>query len=202
MSKWLFRWVGLVFLSACAPQYETRYELTPPTSTAGLACLNRCQTQTQACNQQCSQQYAQCGVQAGQQAKLALPGQLKDYDSKLNVWQNDMERYESDLRFYEMEVRQREVLADLNRFACDRDGKDSASCVRHPSRLHSSWLYEPRSPGSPPSRPTLESETARIRNLSCSQDCKCDGQYRQCYASCGGTVKPYQFCTDNCPTRQ
>ncbi|QQZ30773.1 hypothetical protein HMY34_19555 [Thiothrix subterranea] len=200
MNKWWGFLISLWLLSGCAPQYETRYEFTPPTSTGGLSCLNRCETQTRTCNLQCNLQYGQCSAKAEQQAKAELPAKLSEYDTRLAAWQRERERYETDLRFYEMELRQRELQHDLRRLTCDRDGKESASCLHHHSLLNGmSSLNEPRRPDNMPEKPTLTSETVRIRELICSSECQCDTQYRQCYTSCGGAVKPYQFCVENCP---
>lgn len=198
------KWWGLLFsvwlLSGCAPQYETRYEFTPPSSTSGLTCLNRCEVQARTCNLQCHLQYNQCSVKAEEQAKVELPVKLREYDAQLATWEREKERYEADLRFYAMELRQRELQRDLYRLSCDRDGKTSNSCL-HYQRLMSGMpvIYEPRRPNKMPEKPTLSSETARIRDLTCSNECQCDMQYRQCYTSCGGAVKPYQFCVENCP---
>jgi hypothetical protein len=202
MKKWLFLLAGFWFLTGCAPQYETRYALTPPTSTGGLACLQGCEAKSRSCNLQCSQQYGQCSTRAEQQASNELPERVKEYDSKLAAWQQEMNRYETELRFYEMELHQREMQEDLRRLTCERDGKESASCRDHHARLHAlSPLSTPDRPGSAPEKPTLANESARIRDLTCSNECQCDDQYRLCYSSCGGTVKPYQFCVQNCPAR-
>lgn len=202
MNKWLVLLLGVLFLSGCAPQYETRYAFTPPTSTGGLSCLTGCEAQTRTCNLQCSQQYAQCSAKAEQQAQTALPAQLSDYDTQLASWQRTMDRYETDRRFYEMELHQRELQHDLQRLTCEKDGKESASCLHQHSLLQGlPLLNEPSRPDKAPEKPTLASETARIRDLICSNECKCDDQYRQCYTSCGGAVKPYQFCVENCPAR-
>lgn len=201
MRKALLLLLHVLALSACSPQYETRYELIPPTHAAGLVCLNACEAKARSCNQQCSQQQEQCSNRAAQQAALELPERLKEYDTKLAEWQQAMARYETDLRFYEMELRQRELQEDLRRLTCQRDGKNSASCLDHHNRLHTlPLLAAPQRPENAPEKPTLSSETARIRTQTCTQDCSCEAQYRQCYSSCGGTVKPYQFCVENCPS--
>lgn len=200
MNKvWLF-FLGCWLLTGCTPQYETRYAFSPPASTSGLSCLNRCDGQTRACNTQCSQQFGQCSAKAAQQAQVELPAKMTDYETRLSAWQREMERYETEQRFYAMELRQRELQHDLQRLTCDRDGKASASCLHHQGLLHGMpLLHEPNRPDSAPDKPDLASETARIRNLTCSNECKCDDDYRQCYTSCGGAVKPYPFCVQNCP---
>lgn len=200
MNKvWLFL-LGCWLLVGCAPQYETRYALTPPMSTSGLSCLSRCDTQTRACNLQCSQQYGQCSAKAEQQARTELPSQLSDYDTRFTAWQRENDRYATDLRFYEMELHQRELQEDLRRITCERDGKESANCQQQYTLVHNlPFLNEPHHPDVAPERPNLATETVRIRALTCSNECKCDDQYRQCYSGCGGTVKPYQFCVENCP---
>lgn len=198
-NVWLIL-LGCWLLSGCAPQYEVRYAFTPPVSASGLSCLNRCDTQTRACNLQCEQQFSQCSAKAEQQAKATLPALLSEYDTHLMGWQREMERYETDLRFYDMELRQRELQQDLRQMTCERDGKESSSCHHQHALLRGlPFLNEPRRPDSAPNRPTLASETARIRDLTCSKTCQCDEEYRQCYTSCGGAVKPYQFCVQNCP---
>lgn len=189
-------------LLACAPRYETRYELLPPTTASGLACLNTCQANVQSCNQSCSSQYAQCSSKAAQQAAVELPERLKAYAAKEAEWKQAMARYETDLRFYEMALRQRELQEELRRTACARDGKDSVSCMEYSRLYHALPLQSPPlRPDRLPDVPTLASETARIRDLTCQQDCGCEAAYRQCYSSCGGTVKPIQVCVENCPSR-
>jgi hypothetical protein len=200
MNKvWLF-FLGCWLLAGCTPQYETRYAFSPPTSTSGLSCLNRCDVQTRACNTQCSQQYAQCSSKAATQAQAELPAQSAEYETRFAAWQREMDRYEADMRFYDMEVRQRELQRDLQQLTCDRDGKESTNCQHQHSLLRDiASLNQPNRPASAPDKPNLASETARIRNLTCSNECQCDDHYRQCYTSCGGAVKPYQFCVQNCP---
>lgn len=200
MKKWLMLVFAGLLVAGCTPQYETRYELIPPAATSGLACLKGCEAKAGACNQQCSQQYAQCSVKAEQQARRGLPDRLQEYQASFAAWKADIDRYKADLRFYQMELDRRERLRDLHRSSCQRDGEESHDCRRY----HRLWrdrflLNDPDHPSSAPDKPTLASETARIRDLICNKDCQCGPQYRQCYASCGGTVKPYQFCVKNCP---
>lgn len=200
MKHWYWLVLGILLLTGCAPEYETRYELTPPASTSGLACLKSCEAKSRMCNLQCSQQYGQCSARAEQQAKRELPERIKEYETQLADWRREIDRYETDLQFYEMELRQRELQENLYHLSCERDGKDSHSCKhQHSILLDMPLSTQPRYPGRAPEKPTLSSETARIRDLICSKECQCDDQYRQCYSSCGGTVKPYQFCIKNCP---
>lgn len=199
MKNWYWLVLGVLLLTGCAPEYETRYELTPPASTGGLSCLNQCEGKSRMCNLQCTRQYDQCSVRAEQQARLELPERLREYDTKLADWKREMDRYETDQRFYEMELHQRQLQRELLHLTCNRDGQKAESCFHQHSKYDSlPSMNPPTSPGASPAQPTLSGETARIRDLTCSKECKCDDQYRQCYSSCGGAVKPYQFCVKNC----
>ncbi len=74
--------------------------------------------------------------------KPDFPRKLADYDTQLASWQRTMDRYETDRRFYEMELHQRELQHDLHRLTCEKDGKESASCLHHHALLHGMPLLQ------------------------------------------------------------
>ncbi len=201
----MFRYFLLLLilgLSGCvSPQYQTNYRLTPPPAGAGKVCLTRCDAALGKCKQQCAAKTSQCLAKARTQAQQELPILLGAWERDMQVWEKAMERYETDLRFWEMEMRQRRLMRDLQR-DLQRCRPSERNCTRIP-RHYGGLAYpddwdRPDAPVPAPKRPTLESETTRIQAETCPKDCGCDQTYRQCYGSCGGNVQPYQVCVKNC----
>lgn len=193
-------------LSACVapPQYKTEYQLIPPQSANGQACIQQCEQRVQACEQQFTQQVQQCAVQAAQQAKQEMPGRLAQWEQSIAVWEQYARRYERDLDFYEIKRRHRRLMRDSYYDNCRRDNSEDddneRDCWRSPLFYDDDWLDRPRSPGPPPKRPTLERVTAQIQKKNCSLKNDCNERFRQCFAACGGTVTPYKVCVGgNCP---
>ena len=186
-------------LASCAPVYKIGHDLTPPTSKSGLACVSGCQSKLQQCNIDCDRQYRQCGVEAELKAKRTLPELLKEYPLKLEIWLNEQEAYRRELDLYEFRLDLAETHRDLYFASCLKTGKKRSVCSRsyisHPfSGLDRPTFYKPR-----PIKPTLESETNRIRKATCSNNCACDSRYRTCFSSCGGIVTSKKICIKNCP---
>lgn len=200
----MFRYLILVlvlFLTGCvSPQYQTHYRLTPPPAGAGKLCLTRCDASLAQCNNQCIVKSSQCLAKARTQAQSELPVLLGVWEREMADWEKALDRYETDLRFWEMELRQRRLMRDLQH-DLNRCRPGDRRCVRYPHQQgfgRSDYWDRPESPGPAPKRPTLASETARIQADTCPTACGCDTNYRQCYASCGGNVQPYQVCVKNC----
>lgn len=193
---WKF-WIKSVFivlvagvLGSCAPTYETRYELTPPKTTAGLQCLKTCEVKAQQCNTSCAQRYSACSAKAEQQAKLEMPKYQQQYEVALAVWRERYSQYLQDKMFYDMRRDQARAMRD----ACEIVKGDRHECPR----MGPHWSDRPDEPEDKPVAPTLAGVTKAIRDATCQSDCQCDNQYRTCYSSCGGGVKPQQFCVRNC----
>lgn len=200
MLRYLMLLLVMSMVACVSPQYQTHYRFTPPPAGAGKVCLTRCDAALTQCKHQCAAKTSQCLAKARTQAQQELPILLAAWERDMLVWEKAMDRYETELRFWEMERRQRRLMYDLQR-DLQRCRPGERNCVRFPrhygSRYPDDW-DRPESPGTAPKRPTLESETARIQAETCPNDCGCDTNYRQCYASCGGNVQPYQVCIKNC----
>lgn len=200
----MFRYLIILFvlgLAGCvSPQYQTQYRFTPPPAGAGKVCLTRCDAVLGQCKQQCAAKTSQCLAKARAQAQQELPILLGAWEREMLGWEKAMDRYETDLRFWEMEMRQRRLMRDLQRdlHRCRPGERNCARFPRHHGLGYPDYWDRPDSPGPAPNRPTLESETARIQAETCPNDCGCDQSYRQCYGSCGGNVQPYQVCVKNC----
>ncbi|MFZ1341882.1 hypothetical protein [Thiothrix eikelboomii] len=200
MFRYFVFWLVIGLAGCVSPQYQTAYRFTPPPAGAGKVCLTRCDASLAQCKNQCAAKTSQCLAKARSQAQSELPVLLGAWEREILVWEKAMDRYETELRFWEMEMRQRRLMYDLQRdLRPCRPGE--RHCTRYPRRPHfgypGAW-DRPESPGPAPKRPTLASETARIQAETCPNDCGCDASYRQCYASCGGNVQPYQVCSKNC----
>lgn len=200
MFRYFVLWLVIGLAGCVSPQYQTAYRFTPPPAGAGKVCLTRCDASLAQCKNQCAAKTSQCLAKARSQAQSELPVLLGAWEREILVWEKAMDRYETELRFWEMEMRQRRLMYDLQRDVrpC-RPGE--RHCTRYPRRPHFGYPRawdRPESPGPAPKRPTLASETARIQAETCPNDCGCDANYRQCYASCGGNVQPHQVCIKNC----
>lgn len=202
MFRYLIILLAFVLAGCVSPQYQTHYRFTPPSASASKVCLTRCDLVLGQCKQQCAAETSQCLAKARTQAQQELPILLGAWEREMQVWEKAMDRYETDLRFWEMEMRQRRLMHDLQR-DLQRCRPSEPNCVKphRPSRFgygyYDTW-DRPDSPGSAPKRPSLESETVRIQAETCPKDCGCEQTYRQCYGSCGGNVQPYQVCVKNC----
>lgn len=196
--KQLFIILVAVFLSSCGPVYKIGHDLTPPTSTRGLACVSTCQSKLQQCNTGCARQFKQCGFEAELKAKRLLPELLKEYPQQLEVWLNEREAYRRDLDFYESRRDLAESHRDLYFANCKKSGKKKSSCANSYVGHRFSGLNRPYFNKARPIKPTVEREAARIKKATCSNNCACDSHYRACFSSCGGVVKSKKICIRNC----
>lgn len=192
MRKVLLSLCAVLLLTACSPKYETRYELTPPKTTAGLAGIKSCDVKAQQCAQRCGEKYDQCSLKAQQEAAKVLPKMLHDYELELARWERRYSDYQRDLLLYRM---MRDLRTEHRH--CKKDEKCNHSHRRYYDYFDYPFIY-PSSPGSRPSKPTLASVAAKIRKQTCRKDCGCQTQFRQCYSANGGLVKPHQVCVKNC----
>lgn len=185
-------------LSSCAPVYKVAHDYQPPASASGLSCIRGCQSQLNQCNNQCSVQFNQCSIKAEQQAKKLLPGLLQAYPQQLEIWLNARDQYQRDLSWYEL----RRDLAESRRERyldhCLKEGKKEKSCRGSFGYRHHFSRNRPTFNISRPQKPSLATESAKLRQLSCSKECACDSKYRLCYTSCGGVVKSRKICIKNC----
>lgn len=199
LQKGLFLLVILssLFLSSCSPVYKVAYDLKPPKTAQGLACITGCQKQLQRCDQQCAVQFKQCSIKQQQQAKKLLPGLQYEYPQKMRSWQAARLRYERDLDWYEFRRDMAEARHQRSINSCMSGSKKRSSCYSH-------YAYDPFPYTRPsfdlarPVRPTLASISDKLRGLRCTQECSCKPKYRLCYSSCGGTVKSNKVCIKNC----
>ncbi len=187
-----------LLLSSCGPVYKIGHDLTPPTSSSGLACVSGCQSKLQQCSVGCTRQFKQCGFESELKAKRLLPSLLNEYPQQLEIWLNEKEAYRRELDFYEFRRDLAESHRDLHFSRCENKGKKKRSCINsyrvHPfSDLDRPYFNKVR-----PVKPTVEREAARIKKASCSNNCACDSHYRACFSSCGGVVKSKKICIRNC----
>lgn len=183
-------------LSTCS-SYKVVYDYKPPITPEGLSCVGRAQSQLTQCNTQCSHQFHNCARKAELQARKILPQLLKEYPQKLELWLNERESYRRDLSYYELRVTMLESRQDRFLDRCEKDGMKRSKCRRHHS-FPSIYLDRPSFTKSRPIKPTLASETNRIRKLTCNANCGCENNFRMSYASCGGVVTSKKVCTKNC----
>lgn len=182
--------VGLVILSGgCAPQKPV-YDFTPPAGKTGLVCIQRCGVQLNQCKQRATQQQNQCLARARQQAVVEMPGRLAAYETNITAWETAIRRYERDMHFYDFRRRHARVIRHAD---CRGKDKDKRNC--RPRRAYypygAFWSDLPNYPGDAPRRPTLQSVQAEIAAKNCGDAAlqQCEANYRQCFTSCGGTVK-------------
>ncbi len=191
---------SLIFsLSSCGPVYKIGYDYHPPQTTSGLQCIRGCQSQLNQCNSRCSARFNQCSIKAENQAKRNLPRLLIAYPQQLKLWQNSRDQYLSDLDWYEFRHDMAQSRRDFYLENCYRNSKKKSECGSRFSYHHNFLSDDKPSFNIPrPVKPTLVSEAAKIRKLSCSKDCGCKSNYRLCYTSCGGVVSSKKICVKNC----
>lgn len=187
-----------LLLSSCGPVYKIGHDLTPPTSTSGLACVSGCQSTLQQCNVGCARQFNQCGFEAELKAKRLMPELLKEYPQQLEIWLNEKEAYRRELDFYEFRRDIAESHRDLYYENCKNSGKKKSLCTKRYISHPFSDLDRPYFNKERPVKPTLEHEAASIKKATCSNNCACDSHYRACFSSCGGIVKSKKICIRNC----
>ena len=160
-----------LLLSSCGPVYKIGHDLTPPKSASGLACVSGCQSKLQQCNVGCARQFKQCGYKAELKAKRLLPELLKEYPHQLEIWLNEKEAYQRELEFYEFRRDLAETHRELYYTNCKKSGKKRSLCAKSYIAHPYSDLDRPYFNKARPVKPTLESETARIKKASCSSNC-------------------------------
>ena len=196
----MFRVIALLLfvplLSTCS-SYKVAYDYKPPVTPAGLTCVSKVQSQLNQCNTQCSHQFHNCARKAELQAKKNLPQLLQMYPRKLELWLNERESYRRELSYYDLRVSMLESRQGRFLDRCEKDGMKRSKCRRHRS-FPSIYLDRPSFTKNRPAKPTLESETTRIRKLTCNANCGCQSNFRTSYASCGGVVTSKKVCIKNC----
>jgi hypothetical protein len=190
-----------LLLNSCGARYKIAYDYKPPATRAGMNCLSRCQQQLKQCNTGCRIQFRQCGAKAARQAKINLPGLQAAYPQQLEAWLNAKANYERELDRYEFYRFMESSRRDRYVTHCMKGGKKRGACNRiylH-DPYYSGFSYNrPRFTMPRPVKPTLASETQRLKKANCSNHCACDNRYRLCYTSCGGVVKSKKVCVKNC----
>lgn len=188
-----------LFLSSCGPVYTIAHDFIPPSSSKGLACVNGCQRQRQQCNLSCNRQYQQCAMRAEQTAKKNLPRLLVSYPQQLEYWLNAREEYRRRLDWHEFQLDMAEARRDRYLDRCyKKNKKRKYACVDNNNDYLSPFHSRPTFSLARPVKPTLASESLKIRKQSCSNNCGCDSSYRTCFSSCGGVVKSKRLCIKNC----
>lgn len=183
---------GLLVVVGCTAPRKIEYDFIPPASSAGLACLQRCDVSARQCEAKLQSAVNQCWVQAGRQAKIELPGRIAAYENSLRVWEAAMRNYERDISMYELQMRHYRLMEPLSYQDCyDRHGKRIRNCRRSRHHLRTPlWSARPVFPGEAPKRPTFERVQADIAAKTCGRKSdQCEVSYQQCYTRCGGTVK-------------
>ncbi len=189
----------VLFLSSCGPVYTIGHDLTPPTTTSGLACVSGCQSKLQHCNVGCARQFKQCGYESELKAKRLLPSLLREYPQQLEIWLNQRDAYRRELDFYEFRADLAETHRELYFSSCKKAGTNISACEKNYSGHIYSSLNRPYFNKARPIKPTVEREAAKIKKATCSNNCACDSNYRACFSSCGGVVKSKKICIRNCP---
>jgi len=200
-KKWrlVLMFLSTLLLSSCSPVYKVTYDLKPPSTAKGLACIKGCQAQLKQCDLQCNRRYNQCSIKSEQEAKKLLPGLQHEYPQKMANWQAARLRYERDLDWYEFRRDMAEARHERYISSCLSKGEKRTNCYDHYAHAYDPFPYTRPSFNLPrPERPTLASVSAKIRSLRCTQNCGCQTKYRLCYTSCGGTVKSNKVCIKNC----
>ncbi|MEE9444803.1 MAG: hypothetical protein V3V19_03970 [Cocleimonas sp.] len=194
----LFLLMLLPLLSTCS-SYKIVYDYTPPKTKQGLSCIQNSQSQLNQCNNRCYYKYQSCLKKSQNEAQRALPHLLREYPSQLEVWLNAKEQHQRDLNWYELRMDLLEARRENYLNSCQKKGKKKSKCLNSHGYTSIGMHFDRPSFTMPrPVKPTVSSITARYRKESCSQDCGCQPNYRQSYASCGGVVKSRKVCIKNC----
>lgn len=189
-----------VIISACGPTYIIKNEYVPPTHPTASSCLQRCEVKKNSCQHSCNTTNLICKNNAAQKAINALPVRLSEYTHQLEIYTTERDRYHSEKRDREYDLKKLKMdyevyrqKCDNNAFYCDRK-KEIKDEIRD---LEYSSIDSPERP----KKPTVASETEK-NQASCTTICGCTSLYDTCYTSCGGRIIPRQFCTHNCPDKK
>ncbi|MFN2381189.1 MAG: hypothetical protein ABR561_01385 [Guyparkeria sp.] len=168
-----------VLLAGCAaPRYATEVRYLPPTSEAGLSCLQGCQIDMQACQADCQSRRQSCIAGIGPQVDDAFEQALRQYEAERRVYMRERQSYQLD---------------HAMRFGLYRD----PFYFGYPASFwYTDRFYD--DPPVPPAAPSRESVRAEVIDRECNIDCGCQGAFDQCYIGCGGQVERRMVCLENC----
>ncbi len=82
--------LGLV---ACGPVMETRYDFTPPTSKAGMQCVQNCQADQSMCQSHARDAKSDCRAEADRNADQAYQKAKNDYIVALKLYAKDPTKF-------------------------------------------------------------------------------------------------------------
>lgn len=203
ISRWLVLF-GLILLAACgSPKYQIITDKIPPSSPAGLACVERCGTEQTLCAASCRQEFRSCesACQSRHQicmseqetaAAKQLPIALIEYNQALGLFHDKLDFYhQKSIEFERNSQRLEERLHRArHRCAADRKQYQSAYFEKHqknPSRIPESDLagcidadtYERRLGRLASPEPPLEPEPVTLASLTERL------QAERCHLNCG-----------------
>jgi len=166
-------------LAGCAgPRYATEVRYLPPTTEAGLSCIQGCQTDRQACQSDCRARRESCIADIGPKADAAFEEALRRYEAQRRV-------YLRELQFYRLD-RAMHVGFYRDPFYFGYPG---------PFWYTDRYLDDPPIPPEAPDRAAIRQQ---LIDQQCSLQCGCQGAFDQCYVGCGGQVERRVVCIENC----
>lgn len=80
-------------LAACGPMMETRYEFTPPTSSAGMQCVQNCQADQSMCQNHARDAKDQCRKDADHKAERDYRKAKDEYIYALKLYAADSTKF-------------------------------------------------------------------------------------------------------------
>ncbi|MFI9654018.1 hypothetical protein ABGV17_04705 [Guyparkeria sp. GHLCS8-2] len=168
-----------VALAGCAgPRYATEVRYLPPTSQAGLSCLQGCQTGMQACQADCQSRRQSCIAGIQPRVDAAFDQALRQYEAERRVYMRERQYYRLDRAM---------------QFGLYRD----PFYYGYPASFwYTDRFYD--DPPVPPRAPSRDEVRAAVIDRECNFDCGCQTAFDQCYIGCGGQVERRVVCVENC----
>lgn len=177
--------VGVVGCAA-GPRYATEVRYLPPSTEAGLACLQGCHIDMQACLADCESRRQACIAGIEPKVEVAFEQALRDYEAERRVYMRERQYYQLDRSL---------------RFGAFRDpfyyGYPGSHYYGYPGPFWYTDYYfdHPPIPPVAPDRATIRSHLIEVE---CDLNCDCQDRFDQCYIGCGGQVERRVVCVENC----
>ncbi len=198
MLRYLSVFFILMIFMGCSPKYKVISEYKPSTSSEFKVCLAECKLDKSLCQSRCTTQHKLCMSLAYNKAKKLYDKKDLHYKEEYKKYILALEEFKNRQKIFL--YKEKQLNDDYNYFSKEcKKKKDTYACRREDEIYKNLLELKTNAPKRPeePKRVEFE-EILKFFNSSCSNECSCDKDFDICYESCGGIIKRYKICIENC----
>ncbi|MDD3324402.1 MAG: hypothetical protein PHN38_04720 [Sulfurospirillaceae bacterium] len=183
-----------LFLTGCGPKYILKNEYSISTSPQAKECVNGCSF----LKQTCEKNYQTCLNSAYERAKQVESEEIAVYHKEYDRYLFDFEGYRQERHRWEFDFDVIKRDAHYFDIRCV-SSKDSYACHRANELERALRRMERNRPFPPPMplKPSFGSILSQQQE-TCLAQFDCMREYDSCFVGCGGEVRTYKVCVENC----